>query len=486
MAEFMRDSDAFTWYMERDPVLRSTVVAVAWLGASPDWDHLVARTDQATRFIPIFRQRVLEPPARIATPMWAGDEHFDLEWHLRRMDAPHPRTDDTVLSFARVAAMSAFDHSRPLWEFTLIEHLEGGGAALVMKMHHSLTDGLGAMQLGLLLFDTHPDANAEAAPATDAPGGGVRPEHLTTTALVATSLNRGMTRLPHAAFGAARAVASTAWRAVHDPLGAARDTAEVVRSVGRTVAPATSTLSPVMTRRGLVRHLATVEVGLADLKRAAHHGGGSLNDAFMAGVAAGLAAYHLRHGTCPDRLRVTLPISIRTPDDPIGGNRITLMRFTVPIATRDPAARLKQIGERCRMASHERSLPLTNSIAAVMNLLPSGVVGSMLKHVDFVASDVPGFTFPVYLAGAPVSRLVSFGPTIGAAANFTLVSYNGVCSIGITVDADAVKDAAVFVDCIRQGFADTLALDGGSDRKASATAARPVRRGSHTARTPGR
>ena len=28
---FLRESDAFSWYMERDPILRSTIVAVAWL-----------------------------------------------------------------------------------------------------------------------------------------------------------------------------------------------------------------------------------------------------------------------------------------------------------------------------------------------------------------------------------------------------------------------------------------------------------------------
>ena len=49
--------------------------------------------------------------------------------------------------------MTGFDPSHPLWEFTLVEHLRGGRAALVMKLHHSLTDGLGGMQLALLLYD---------------------------------------------------------------------------------------------------------------------------------------------------------------------------------------------------------------------------------------------------------------------------------------------------------------------------------------------
>ena len=65
---FMRDSDAFSWYMERDEGLRSTIVAIAWLDSRPDWDRLVDKVERASRSIPSFRMRVAEPPARVATP----------------------------------------------------------------------------------------------------------------------------------------------------------------------------------------------------------------------------------------------------------------------------------------------------------------------------------------------------------------------------------------------------------------------------------
>ena len=74
-----------------------------------------------------------------------------------------------------------------------------------------------------------------------------------------------------------------------------------------------------------------LEVGLDDLKRASATAGGSVNDGFMAAVTAGLRRYHEHHGQPVDELRVTLPISVRTPEDPAAGNRITLARFTVPV-----------------------------------------------------------------------------------------------------------------------------------------------------------
>jgi hypothetical protein len=235
---------------------------------------------------------------------------------------------------------------------------------------------------------------------------------------------------------------------------------EIAGSVGRTIAPVRETMSPVMRERGLRRSLDVVEVPLAGLKQAAAGADGSVNDAFLAAVTGGLRRYHDLHGAPTRSLRVTLPISIRRPDDPPGGNRITLIRFAVPVADLDPGVRIAELKLLCRAARDERSLPHTDAIAGTLNLLPPGVVGGMLKHVDFVASDVPGFTFPVALAGAPLDRFVAFGPTIGTAVNVTLMSYLGTCGVGVNMDSAAVPDPDVFVDCLRAGFDEVLALGG--------------------------
>jgi len=153
----MRESDAFAWAMEKDPLLRSTVVSVLLLNDSPDWDRLPERLERATRLAPGFRHRVVLPPLRLATPRWVVDPDFDLSWHVRRFESASPKTLATVLDFARKTGMAGLDRDRPLWEFTFIEGLEGAQTALVMKLHHSLTDGVGGMDVARLLFDVDPD-----------------------------------------------------------------------------------------------------------------------------------------------------------------------------------------------------------------------------------------------------------------------------------------------------------------------------------------
>ena len=119
----LRQTDAFTMSLERDPLLRSTIVAVALFERPPDWDILVDRVDRATRLSPTFREKLTATPFGIAAPRWRIDPDFDLQFHLRRVDVPRPRTLDTVLKFARNAGMTAFDPARPMWEFTLMEGL---------------------------------------------------------------------------------------------------------------------------------------------------------------------------------------------------------------------------------------------------------------------------------------------------------------------------------------------------------------------------
>src|ERR1700739_5134961 len=113
MTGFLRSSDAFTWAMESDPRMRSTVVSVVLLDRSADWDAVRERFDLISRKLPVFRQRVVPSPPP-APPRWEYDPDFDLDYHMRRVTAPAPGTFDTVLEMARVAALEGFDGPSPV------------------------------------------------------------------------------------------------------------------------------------------------------------------------------------------------------------------------------------------------------------------------------------------------------------------------------------------------------------------------------------
>ena len=447
------DVDAFTMQLERDPLLRSTVVAVAILDRSPDWETLEERVERATRLAPTFRQKLVQVPLQLAPPRWQIDPDFDLSWHLQRASVHSGGDLQSVLAFARNTGMSAFDRDRPLWRITLLEGLPDGRAALVIKVHHALTDGIGGIQLAHHVVDLE----REPAPLGRLPDipVGHRGGPFDTLTDAATYNGR---RIAEAARELGGAVPGALVRAVRHPLGAVADLATIAASIGRFVQPVTVTRSPIMRDRRLQWRYDVLDVPFPELLAAAHRAGGSLNDAFLAGLTGGLRAYHEHHGRDVDVLRLTMPVSIRADDDEEGGNHITLVRFEVPVGIADVVQRMQIIGERCRSYRHERAIPYSNAIAATLNLLPVSITGGMLKHVDFLASNVPGFGADVYVAGSRLEAFYPFGPTLGSAVNFTLMSYGDICNVGINTDAGAVPDPEVLVDAVRRGFDEVLAL----------------------------
>jgi len=459
MTEFMSQTDAFTWAMESDPRLRSTVVTVIMLDRSPDWGVVRARFEVLSRNLPIWRQRVVESPPP-APPRWEDAPDFDIDFHLRRVSAPEPGNLEGVLEMARIAAMSDFDRARPLWTATLIEDLDDGGAAVLCKFHHGLTDGVGGVQIAMHLFDLteEPRALEDVETKSGQPKvheRGVLGDYLDDLAQI---VRYDLGLVGKAVTGAAGAAPRLLFNAVRRPLQTAASAGELAASVYRTMRPVSETGSPLMTQRTLVRRLGVHEVPLPAMKEAAHRSGGALNDAFVAGISGGLRRYHDKHGVTVGDLHLTMPISVRRDGDEMGGNRITLARFDVPVGLADPALRISEIRERTNRVRNEKSTPYIQLIAGAMNLMPRWYIGSVLRKVDFLASDVPGVPVPVYLAGAKVRTQYAFGPTIGSAVNVTLLTYCDTCALGIDVDTGAIPDFDEFFDCLVAGFDEVLAL----------------------------
>jgi diacylglycerol O-acyltransferase len=92
----------------------------------------------------------------------------------------------------------------------------------------------------------------------------------------------------------------------------------------------------------------------------------------------------------------------------------------------------------------------------VLNQLPTALTtsffGAMLKGGDFVTSNIPGASVPVYLAGAQLDRMYAFAPLSGTALNVALISHCGTCCIGVMSDAAAVPDPEVLLEHLEAGF----------------------------------
>jgi WS/DGAT/MGAT family acyltransferase len=456
-AREMSDFEALMWRVESDPRLRSTVLGLYVLDKPPEWERLATAHEWASRMIPRFRQRVVDPPLHLGAPTWVPDPDFDLGYHLRRVQVAQPGEFRQVLELAEQVAMTPFDRARSPWEAVLVEGLEEGRAAYFLKVHHSITDGQGGIQMLGLLHSRHRRPSPEK-PMPEPP----EPERATPVSVLGEQLARRARSAPADAASLLGRAAGLAGRVLARPDGAIADASRFGRSLGRVLTPPPAEPSPLLRGRSLSWRFGVLDVGLDELKRAAKAAEGSLNDAFIASLLGGFRHYHERNGVEISELPMAMPISLRRGDHPMGGNRFAGARFAAPVGERDPAKRIRRVHEFVLTAREEPAIDALGMLAPAMNLIPTPIVTrwylSQTTDLDLQASNVAGIPYTVYMAGAKIERIYPFGPLPGCAVMAALVSHSGTCCLGFNMDPAAVTDPELFMECQRDGLDEVLAL----------------------------
>ena len=96
--------------------------------------ELTERIQTALLAYPRFRQKVVEDDAGAT---WVDDEHFDLSHHVTReaLRGKHGEAPLEALK-RRVAELATqpLDPSRPLWQFHLVEDLDGTQSAMICRI----------------------------------------------------------------------------------------------------------------------------------------------------------------------------------------------------------------------------------------------------------------------------------------------------------------------------------------------------------------
>ena len=334
--------------------------------------------------------------------MWVDDPDFDIDIHVRRIALPKPGTMRQLLDLATLIAADPFDRTRPLWQFVVVEGLRGGKAALVQKMHHTITDGEGGVQMSLQFLDFERDAPEPPPPLDRTP---VEPTRAPTAAAAARHDARPARRRASGCRSAspARSASCSPTRRPIPAAGAA--TVDTVRGVAH---------AALRRRAGALAAVdASARCGVTsrscgrrsdDTKDAARRLGGTLNTAFLTAAAeaagalprrarrAGRAAAHLDGDQHPHdelgRQRVLARPDARA--DRRDADRRALRR--------DPAIAPTRRGDGSRPARRWRRSPRV--AAALPTSLVTRLARQQAQTVDFATSNVRGTPIPVYIGGA--------------------------------------------------------------------------------------
>lgn len=400
------------------------------------------------------RQRLLKPPPFGGPPLWVDDDAFSIGNHvLERAVRPPGRELDLLETAASIYA-DPLDRRHPLWELWFLTGLIDGRVGVLLKLHHSVADGLAAMAIVASFLDFEPDA-PDPAPKRWEPAP--PPERWT---LVADSFRSKVRRL-------GRATSSL----VH-PMRLLSRTRLGLRMAREALAQTANPNTSLNAVVGAGRRVRFIRLDLAAIKELAHAHGGKVNDVVLELWAGGLR--HLlqaRHESVSTDLIATMTVSLRSAQGAqIEGNELGFVQLPLPIGESDASHRLDLIIENTREAkTQQQPAEMAGFIAAISAAPVVRYMSSRQKTVNVKVSNVPGSPVRLYLLGSRVTDMLPIMRLLGnVGVALCALSYAGGMYLAVTADAAGFPDIDVLMEGMSSDWSGLVGEPASAAREAAA------------------
>jgi WS/DGAT/MGAT family acyltransferase len=404
---------------------------------------------------PRFRQKLVMHPTDGGKPVWADDSSFDIQHHVRAVGLPRPAGQAELEELVGDIFSARLDRAKPMWRMWRVDGLPHDGWALVMKMHHSMVDGLGAIELFAALLDITPEPRDVELEDFDPADDPRRRDVVTAQA------RRGART--------ARDMASGVGSMVRNPTTSVPKIYDLAKGMVETADAALPlpVSTPLNVETSPHRGFHTRTYSLADFKAIRRALGGSINDVVLTVTADALGRYLSHHGMETDgvEIRAEVPSAVRdqSPDNQ-AGNVFVVLAVQLPIGPMTPSERFGQVSGRMTAVKDSGMATAVGAILSLTDFFPPTILaqtsrlffGKMLFNV--LVSNVPGVQIPVYLNGSKLVRMSPL-PWVGPqqALSVAVISYDGQMGFGFMVDRDVVRDTEVFGDFMDAAVSDLVA-----------------------------
>jgi len=429
------------WLRMDRPTNLMMIVGVMVFDHRMDFDRL--RDTIEARLVGRYRRFRQCAVQEVAGAFWQDDPDFDIDAHLRRRALPSGAGKKELQALASELAVQPLNPGKPLWRFDLIEDYDGG-SAMVVRIHHSIADGIALVGVILSLTDLTPDAPPQehvAIDVDDFEGGHVQAGLIETLAEVLTSVVNTGTALG----GKAMDLASDPDRM--STYG--RHGIGLLTELAKLLAMPPDSQTSLKGKTGTVKRVAWSElIPLGEVKALGKALGCSVNDILLSSVAGAFRAYFLQKGeTVRDvEVRAMIPVNLRSArDEGTLGNRFGLGTLSLPLHEGNPFARLFLVRSRMNELKSSYQPPLTLGILAAVGVAPNIVQQQFLDilaaKASTVMTNVPGPRQPLYLAGSRLDQVMFWVPQSGdIGIGVSILSYNDNVQFGLITDRHFVPD----------------------------------------------
>lgn len=373
-----------------------------------------------------FNQRLAKPYSRTGSFHWIEDNNFDLDYHFRHSALPAPGRVRELLALISRLHSTLLDRHRPLWECYLIEGLEGNRFAIYTKIHHSVVDGVAAMNLAMRSFTADPKVRHLPPPWARS-----REE---------LKINRD--NQPRDVVQAGLNTLGSQVRTLPGVFSALRDQYRQAKRNDAEVVPYQAPPSMLNTQITGSRRFAAQSYSLARIKTVAKALDGTINDVVMAMCASALRTYLINQNALPDQPLIGIvPVSVRPKGEDSHGNAIAFLLCNLATNLGDPVARFQRIQDSMRCGKERLSQMSREQIVNYALLLTAPMIlgqlmgfrGDKKPMYNITISNVPGPRETLYWNGSKLTGMYPASLMLdGQALNITMVSYVDSMEFGIT------------------------------------------------------
>ncbi len=458
---------------DREP---QSIGSVAIIEGDVSHREFVENLESKLHLIPRYTQIVVPAPFEIGRPTWEADPHFDIHRHIHEVWLDGPGSQDQLLSLAAKIYSRRLERSKPLWEIYVVKGLEGGNSALITVIHHCLVDGVGGVELGMVMLDTIPNPQrvTQIPPVDRSP---VPPRNsLFIDAFfddIAETFDRAADWQKRLSELMAREEGNWVQR-LRSALGIALPI--FAFPVKRAL------FNQKLTGR---RQLAVSPFSLGDFRLLKDATGTTINDVALAIVGGALTKYLTEHGEeVEDRqLRVLMPVNVRK-ENQAGrlGNRISFLVVEVPLGESEPLDRLTAIHDSTTYLKDERASDGIEMIGQELLMLPTPLLKAFTAFgsppntlTNMICTNVPGPRMPLYAVGHRMLSHYALAPiSWEMGLSCTITSYHEEIAFTLVVDPEALPDVDRLKVLVDEAYADLRRAAGIDERIVDAETAAGV------------
>jgi len=473
------------WLRMDRPTNLMMIVGVMVFAQRMDFDRL--RNTVAARLVGRYRRFRQCATQEVTGAWWEDDPDFDIDAHLRRRALPAGAGKQELQALASELAVQPLNPGKPLWRFDLIEDY-AGGSAMVVRIHHSIADGIALVGVVLSLTDL----SAHAAPqeslaAEDSEGDGDEPSG---------GLLDTLSDALRSALSMGTDLGGKALNLASDPDRMStygRYGIGLLTELAKLLAMPPDSATSLKGKTSTVKRVAWADpLPLGEVKALGKALGCSVNDILLSAVAGALRAYFLQKGESVQdvEVRAMIPVNLRSArDEGTLGNRFGLGTLSLPVHEANPFARLFMVRSRMNELKGSYQPPLTLAILAAVGVAPRIVQQQFLDilaaKASTVMTNVPGPKQPLYLAGSRLDQCMFWVPQSGdIGIGVSILSYNDNVQFSLITDRHFVTRPGNHHTAVRRrvreddaGLADDRIGDSpsirhGSNRRCSASRCR--------------